>query len=222
MASDELDLKDALFVLARHGETKLNSQDKFRGWSDDDSAALDKKGVRQAKVSGRFLSKLPVEFGIIVTSDLDRAVHTAAIIGRILGINDIHTDERLRPLDVGDYTGKDKDTNDIDFYLENPDEPFPNGESVNGFSSRQKDFDADLFNWIKDNPGKKPIVVGHLSNVIYQEDLGKALNGYLKFYASDKEDIIHPGGVVAIYPDNKVVAILGKNDKASKSDEGGE
>jgi|ERR1700693_1016347 len=200
----------------------FNESDKFRGWSDDDSAALDKKGIRQAKVAGRFLAKQPVSFGIVITSDLDRALHTAAIIGKILGLKDIHTDQRLRPLNVGDFTGEDKATTSIDYYLENPTEPFPGGESVSDFRNRQKDFALDLSSWTAENPNKKAIVVGHLSNVIYWEDLSKALRGYLKDYATDKEDLIHPGGVVAVMPNDEVIPLLGENKKADPSDKGEE
>jgi len=216
------DADDMLFALVRHGTTKLNEEDKFRGWSDDDAAALDSKGIKQAKVAGRFLSKMPVKFGMIISSDLDRALHTSAIIGSMLQIKDIHTDERLRPLNVGDFTGEDKEESDIDFYLENPDESFPNGESVGEFRDRQKDFSKDLFQWIVDHPDEEPIVVGHLSNVIYWEDLNKSLKGYMLNYSTTKEDLIHPGGIVAVMPDDKVIPILGENKKFDESDKGEE
>src|ERR1700678_2100938 len=109
LSEDEMKgIGKALFLLVRHGETFLNENEKYRGWADDDSAALDKKGIRQARVAARFLQSLPLKYGRIIVSDLDRSIHTAAIIGSVLGISDIHTDPRLRPLNVGDYTGKDK------------------------------------------------------------------------------------------------------------------
>jgi len=212
----------ALFLLVRHGETFLNENEKYRGWADDDSAALDKKGIRQARVAARFLQSLPLKYGRIIVSDLDRSIHTAAIIGSVLGISDIHTDARLRPLNVGDYTGLDKETNSIDYYLEHPDVNFPNGENVNKFRERQKEASEDILVWSVDNPGQKAIEVGHLSNVVYWQDLDKALRGYLKDYASDKEDLVHPGGVVAIMPDKEVVPLLGENKKATVSDKGEE
>jgi len=220
--SEQLSADGALLLLVRHGSTEKNEDNEFRGQSNDDSSSLDKKGLRQARVAGLFLRKLPINFGLVVSSDLDRSLHTAAIIGQLLGIKDIHTDKRLRALDVGDFTGKDKDNHDIDSYLENPSEPFPNGESVEDFRERQKSFFDDLADWIKDNPDVKPIVVGHLSNVVYWQDLNKALKGYLQDYATDKEDLVHPGGIVAIYPDDQVVPLLGENKKATLSDKGEE
>ena len=214
--------EDALFLLVRHGQTLLNKKDKFRGWSEDESAALDKKGIKEAKIAGRFLSKLPIKIGIIISSDLDRALHTAAIIATILGINDIHHDARLRPINVGSYTGEDKADTDIDHYLENPEVSFPGGESIDDFRNRQKEFSTDLYDWMKEHPNEKAIVIAHLSTVIYWEDMAKAMHGYLKNYATDKEDLIHPGGVAAIMPDNKVIALLGENKKATLSDKGEE
>jgi broad specificity phosphatase PhoE len=215
-------VKDALLILLRHGTTKLNEEDKFRGWSDDDAASLDKKGIKQAKKAARFLAGLPVEFGLVVCSDLERAIYTAAIAAAKLGIKDIHTDERLRPLNVGDYTGESKVGISIDYYLEHPEIRFPNGESVNEFRDRQEDLWTDLSVWIKAHPNKKVLEVGHLSQVVYWQDLNKALKGYLKDYATDKEDLIHPGGVVAVMPDNKVVPLLGENKKATLADKGEE
>lgn len=217
-----IDVSKALFLLARHGQTLKNIEDEFRGWSNDESAELDKVGIKQAKTAGRFLSKLPINIGIIFTSDLNRAVHTAAIIASILGIKHIHQDERLRCLNVGDFTGKEKEGTDIDSYLENPDEPFPGGESVDNFRNRQQSFSDELFNWIAAHPKEKALVVGHLSNVVYWEDLNLALSGYLKNYSTVKEDLIRPGGIVAIMPDEKVIPILGANRKPDISDEGGE
>ena len=220
------DIKNALFFLVRHGTTKLNEQDKFRGWSDDDTAALDDKGIKQAYIAGHFLRNLSIKngfkFGYMTSSDLDRATHTAAIIGKILGIKDIYSDPRLRPLNVGDYTGKPKETNSIDEYLEHPEKKFPGGESVDDFRQRQADAAVGLLAWAKQHPKEKGIEIGHLSNVIYWQDLSKALKGYLKDYASDKEDLIHPGGVIAVEPHEQVIPLLGENKKATISDEGGE
>lgn len=217
------DIKNALFIFVRHGTTFLNENEKYRGWADDDSAALDKKGVKQARKAGRFISKLPIKVGIIVASDLDRCIHTAAIIGSILGIDDIHYDARLRPLNVGDYTGLDKETHPIDFFLKNPDEIIPGGESLNGFRERWRDFTADLKDWIKQNPGLTPVLVDHLSGVIYWEDLSKeskAFEGYFKNYATDKEDLISPGGVAVVTPEIEVIPLLGENRKPSPTDKG--
>ena len=216
-------IKDALFLLVRHGETLLNEEDKFRGWSDDDAAALDEEGVRQAKTAAKFISKLIIKVGLICSSDLNRTEHTAAIIAKRLGIKDILVTPRLRPLNVGVFTGEGKANISIDYYLNNPDEKFPGGESVNGFRARQQSFQEEkLQPWIDAHPGEKAIEVGHLSQVVFWQDKRDALEGYLKDYATDKKDIIHPGGIVAVMPDDRVIPLLGENKHAQESDKGEE
>jgi broad specificity phosphatase PhoE len=215
-------IKDALFFLVRHGEVPLSIEDKYRGWSDDDSAALDSRGIRQAETAGHFLRRFPVKYGYVTCSDLGRATHMAAIIGKILGIKDVYADPRLRPLNVGDYTGKSKEKNSVLYYIQHPDVKFPGGESLNDFRQRQADASVGLFAWLQQHPDEKAIEVSHLSNVIYWEDYDEAVTGYLKDYATDKKDLIHPGGIVAVMRDKTVIPLLGENKKAKASDEGDE
>jgi len=215
-------IKDVLLFLVRHGDTFLNDSDVFRGWNDSDDAALNKKGIRQAEIAGHFLRRLPVKFGYLTCSDLGRATHAAAIIGKILGITDIYADPRLRPLNVGDYTGKSKEKNSVLYYIQHPDVKFSGGESLNDFRQRQADASVGLFAWAKQHSDEKAIEVSHLSNVIYWEDYDEAVTGYLKDYATDKKDLIHPGGVVAVMRDKTVVPLLGENKQAKVSDEGDE
>lgn len=200
----------------------FNESEKYRGWADDDSAALDQKGIRQARIAAHFLLNLKIPFAYLVSSDLDRATHTAAIIAKVLNIKDIYADPRLRPLNVGDYTGKDKESNSIDYFIDHPDEKFPNGESVNEFRQRQEDASVGLLAWAKQHPKEKAIEVAHLSNVIYWEDLDKSLKDYLKDYATNKEDLIHPGGIVAVMENHDVIPLLGENKKFQESDKGDE
>lgn len=220
--SGKPDVKDADFFVVRHGETSLNKNDLARGWSNSDSAALDKKGVRQAKLAAIYLSKLPVKFGLIVSSDLDRTLHTAAIVAKQLGIKDIYSDARLRPINVGKFTGEKKSKIDFNHYITHPDISFPGGESINEFRARQKDFYIDLSKWIKDNPDEKAIEVAHLSQVVYWQDMENSIRGYLEHYNTTKKDLIHPGGIIAVMPDNEVIPLLGENKKFNPSDKGEE
>ncbi len=215
-------IQKALFLLVRHGDTLLNSEDRFRGWSNDDSADLDKNGIKQAEKAARFLSRQPIKIGVIFSSDLNRCIHTSAIIARKLKVRDVHTSSLLRPLDVGDFTGEDKSTTSIDYYLENPSVKFPGGESVDDFRERQREFSKVINKWIEENPKEKALEVAHLSQVVYWEDLQLAWKGYLKDYATDKEDLIHPGGIVAIVPEEGVIPLLGENKKAKLTDKGEE
>lgn len=123
---------------------------------------------------------------------------------------------------MGDFTGEDKATTSIDFYIENPQEKFPGGESVDDFRERQREYSKLLNRWIVENPKLKAVEVGHLSQVIYWEDLDKSLKQYLQDYATDKEDLIRPGGIVAIMPNQGVVPLLGENREVRLADKGDE
>lgn len=211
---------DISFLLSRHGTTKLNEKEKYRGWSDDPEAALDDNGIKQAKIAGQFLNRLPIYIDFIYCSDLDRAIHTAAIIAGILGIKDIHPDKRLRPLDVGELAGESKSDNPIHEYLDDKNLEFPGGESVDDFEKRQEDFSEDLFKRIAVTKGKI-LVVGHLSNIVYWNNVMRFKQGVKDEdvedeaeYSNEKEDLILPGGVVAVMKNDNIVPLLGENPKA--------
>jgi broad specificity phosphatase PhoE len=192
--------KDALFFGVRHGETFLNENDMFRGWSNGPDARLNKKGIRQARVAGRFISKLPVKFNIVRCSDLDRAKHTAAIIAKILGIKEVHSDSRLRPLNVGTLAGEKKSEHPIDEYIKNPDLEFPGGESIRDFDSRQKEFAEEFLPEAADDKDGYILIVCHVSNLMYWDNLRKPKDEYL----DEKTDIVDPGGVVEVTPEEVV------------------
>jgi len=63
-------------VLLRHGESVWNKEGKFTGWTD---VELSKKGIEEAKTSGRLLKKEGYEFDICHTSLLKRAIKTLCI-----------------------------------------------------------------------------------------------------------------------------------------------
>ena len=75
-----------LLVLLRHGESVLNEQRRFSGWSD---CPLTEDGVRQAHEAGRELRAAGIAFNACFTSVLSRAVETAAIVLGELGLADI-------------------------------------------------------------------------------------------------------------------------------------
>ena len=200
------DLKNVLFLMTRHGETILNEADKFRGWSNGPDARLTDLGIKQARQAGKFIERLPVEVSCIVSSDLDRAQHSAAIIAGILGIDKIYVDKRLRPLNVGSLAGKVKAETPIDEYIKNPTKSFPDGESIQDFDRRQAEFADRLMELIQMFPGKVPLVQCHVSNIMYQENLHKPSDEYL----DEKSDLVGPGGVVAATAET-VIPLLKEN-----------
>ena len=87
-------------ILARHGETDWNIQQRYQGHSDTE---LNQTGIKQAKLVARELKK--EHFDAIYTSDLTRAVQTAAIIAEIRKIP-IYKVRGLRECSFGVWEGK--------------------------------------------------------------------------------------------------------------------
>jgi broad specificity phosphatase PhoE len=124
--------------VVRHGATKMNnhddtSADRIRGWMD---VPLTDEGREEAHEAGEALVDHGIE--VIVSSDLSRAQETADIIGGIIGVKPT-TSTKLRPWDLGKFTGKS--TKDalptiLEYVNEKPDEPVPDGESFQDFAKR--------------------------------------------------------------------------------------
>jgi probable phosphoglycerate mutase len=72
-----------LVYLVRHGETTWNAEQRFQGHLD---VELSRKGVAQAEALANWIAEQPVPFGALFSSDLKRAVQTAQIIGRRVGL----------------------------------------------------------------------------------------------------------------------------------------
>ncbi|MBU3666816.1 MAG: histidine phosphatase family protein [Chthoniobacterales bacterium] len=86
--------------LIRHGETDHNAGDLAMGQTD---VPLNERGHGQARQTAEWLRRYPV--GRIVSSDLQRAMDTAAPLGAALGLA-VEPDPRLRELCFGIFEGK--------------------------------------------------------------------------------------------------------------------
>ncbi|WP_439425608.1 2,3-bisphosphoglycerate-dependent phosphoglycerate mutase [Oenococcus alcoholitolerans] len=64
-------------VLIRHGQSTANRDNIFTGWSD---APLTKEGLNQAHQAGKKLAALNIDFDIVYTSMLQRAILTSYIV----------------------------------------------------------------------------------------------------------------------------------------------
>lgn len=128
-------------VLIRHGSTRLNgkpgaSNDKIRGWQD---VPLDDSGVMDAHKIAKQLKNYHVT--ALVSSDLGRSAHTAAIIAHDTGIPfaRAHITQFFRPWNLGNFNGQDskKAAPQIQKYAaETPQQPVPGGESFHDFERR--------------------------------------------------------------------------------------
>lgn len=85
-------------ILVRHGETVWNAERRLQGHAD---APLSERGIAQAQCSASFFAGGYAP-GLVVSSDLSRACHTA----ELLGLSGFATDQRLREMDLGEWTGR--------------------------------------------------------------------------------------------------------------------
>ena len=85
-------------LLVRHGESLWNADGRWQGQADP---PLSERGRQQAATAAGALGAVDA----IVTSDLERAAHTGAILARLLGIEPVVTEPRLRERDAGPLSG---------------------------------------------------------------------------------------------------------------------
>lgn len=180
-----------IFFQARHGRTAGNESGKYRGWSNGKNAQLDSKlGIQDAREAGIWMLRSGAgKIDLIVCDDLDRTRHTAEIIGSIINAPVSPTPE-LRPLNVGDFTGKSKAEYPLEAYLTDKNKVIPGGESVNQFNHRQAVFYDKLITTIEETQ-KRILTVGHGSNMSF---LYTAFNGGSVGY----EGLVDPGGLAAL------------------------
>lgn len=86
-------------ILVRHGETEWNKARLFQGQL---NSPLTRLGLAQAAQTAERLQTEQVS--AIYSSDSGRAMQTAEVIGKRLGL-DITPDPRLREIDVGSWSG---------------------------------------------------------------------------------------------------------------------
>jgi broad specificity phosphatase PhoE len=88
-----------VLTLIRHGQTDVNREPIFQGQMNNPLAM---EGVRQSeRLAARLASN---RFDILYSSDLLRAVQTAAILGKPHNM-DIRTSSQLREINRGEWTG---------------------------------------------------------------------------------------------------------------------
>ncbi len=93
--------RELRLVLVRHGESVWNSEGRSQGHG---GTGLSERGHAQAQATAVFLARAYPDTVLLVRSDLQRVVETAAPAEIELGI-DVHVDARLREIDVGTWSG---------------------------------------------------------------------------------------------------------------------
>lgn len=90
-------------ILARHGETDWNRENRFQGHADP---PLNELGRRQSRELGDLLAGEGI--ARVYSSPLRRARETADIVARLLGL-EVVDEEGLREIDVGAWSGLTRD-----------------------------------------------------------------------------------------------------------------
>jgi 2,3-bisphosphoglycerate-dependent phosphoglycerate mutase len=86
-------------LLARHGETDWNRDNRFQGHADP---PLNETGRTQARALAKTLAGEPLS--AVYTSPLRRAAETAETVAAVHGL-DVEVDDGLREVDVGSWEG---------------------------------------------------------------------------------------------------------------------
>ncbi|WP_393966138.1 histidine phosphatase family protein [Exiguobacterium sp. S22-S28] len=87
--------------LVRHGQTDWNLNERIQGRED---IPLNETGRWQAGLSATYLAQ--EKWDVLISSPLSRAVETAEIIGRAVGLEVTETDDRLVEREFGLASGK--------------------------------------------------------------------------------------------------------------------
>jgi probable phosphoglycerate mutase len=119
---DPTDHVDAI-LLIRHGQSEWNAAKRWQGMAD---SPLTEFGRDQAAAAADALAAMVrdpavgLRFGELWASHLGRARATAAVIGARLGLDEIHSEPRLREVDAGPWEGLSLDEIEVSWpgYLE--------------------------------------------------------------------------------------------------------
>lgn len=185
--------KIVLVYVARHGKTVLNADGCFRGNKD---VPLNADGMRDAHKLATLFEGIPVSH--ILCSDRIRATKTAEIIAERKK-REIHQSESLRALNVGDFSGKPRDaanTAALQHYIDAPDTTIPGGESLKTFKTRIRPCIYEAVT-LAEEAGVPVLLVAH-SSVIHE--VGDML------YGDHHKILVDPGGVIAIYMQDGLLA----------------
>jgi probable phosphoglycerate mutase len=161
--------------LARHGQTVWHRPNRYAGRSDID---LDDVGRAQAEALARWAAGARLD--ALVSSDLRRAVDTAAPAARLTGLAPTR-DSRLREVDFGIAEGRtlaemDKDVADR-FVADPVTHHFPGGEPPADAADRAR---AALDDLAATHPDGRVLVVAHstLIRLVVCAALGVPLGDY--------------------------------------------
>lgn len=130
-------MRKPVALIVRHGDTEANERGVFRSRLDP---PLNEKGLKQAEAAAAWIAKNH-KIDRIVSSPLLRALQTADIISESVHAP-VTQDRGLFPWNLGFLGGRDRETYEpiLNFFVDNPKEQIPDGESLDEFEERVQDF----------------------------------------------------------------------------------
>ena len=142
-----------LFVIARHGESTLNFENRING---DPSVVVDltDKGRDEARLLGQQLAHVPID--LCVHTKFDRTSRTAkiALEGRDVPLE---TEPLLDDIDVGELEGSTLDEYRAWKHAHARSDHFPGGESLDDAARRY----AEAYRRLLERPERSILVVTH-------------------------------------------------------------
>ncbi len=151
------------FVLVRHAQSTWNAAGRWQGQADP---PLSEQGRAQAEALALRLAAEGIEE--LVASDLRRAVETAELLGKTLGLP-LRLDPRLRELDVGEWAGltrleiEARDPGRLErFEAGDPEVCAGGGESRSAMRRRVRAAAAEI---ARSHPDRCVAVVAHMGTV---------------------------------------------------------
>lgn len=141
----------------------------------------------------------------ITSSDTVRALQTAKIVSKELGIPIVET-ERLRSWNMGNLQGMDHKCADpfLEFFEKNPDVRVPGGEAFRTFYNRFKGTFYHFVAYVKKFPNAAPLVVTHSQDL----DL---IQWFIRGIEPGRElefgNGIQPGGILEVRVDGSDITV---------------
>lgn len=139
--------------LLRHSESEWNAEGRWQGQADP---ALSERGRSEARAAA---PRLIGAVSRIVASDLRRAVETADIIAKALGVSSVERDPALREIDVGQWSGLT--TAEIDERWPGGIEQWRNGEDPGNGGEDRSSFRLRVVEAVRTHAGRddSPLLV---------------------------------------------------------------
>jgi probable phosphoglycerate mutase len=142
-----------LYVIARHGESTLNLENRING-DPAVAVALTDKGRDEAILMGRQLAHVPIELCVHTRFDRTRETAAVALQGRDVPFE---TEPLFDDIDVGDLEGVTLEKYRAWKRAHTRADPFPGGESLDDAARRY----ARAYRKMLDRPERSILIVAH-------------------------------------------------------------